>query len=360
MKILVVKFRRIGDTLLSTPLLSNLASVFPNAEIHYALNAGCEGVFEGNECVSKIHIFANPRAFFAKIYAKIKFIFAIRREKFDIVINSTEGKFGVMLGVLSGAKTLVSFPTKSRFYNTRITHEVKRNWQTHMVEQDLNLLRALGFEPVHKRVEMCGVLPKNASLPEKFALFCVSASEEYKCVSLEMMANLARFVMQRGLSVVVSGAPNEHEKVGRFVALCGSGKSNLSAGENGTKVVNLCGQLSLTEFAGVARQAAIYVGVDTASSHIAASQNTPCVVMFGSIPMWHWGAWDNEVAGLYEHKSGVQRVGRHVCITPNLPCVPCAKKGCKESGFAKCLREETGEFEVAVKAEILKTLKNVC
>ena len=39
MKILVVKFRNIGDVLLTTPLFANLRAHFPSATIHAAINA---------------------------------------------------------------------------------------------------------------------------------------------------------------------------------------------------------------------------------------------------------------------------------------------------------------------------------
>jgi len=42
MKILLIKYRNIGDVLLVTPLINNLKLFYPNAQIDIALNHGTE------------------------------------------------------------------------------------------------------------------------------------------------------------------------------------------------------------------------------------------------------------------------------------------------------------------------------
>ena len=54
MKILIIKFRNIGDVLLSTPLVSNIKYHYPNSEIDFALNEGCEDMIINNPNIEKI------------------------------------------------------------------------------------------------------------------------------------------------------------------------------------------------------------------------------------------------------------------------------------------------------------------
>ena len=61
MKILVMKFRNIGDVLLTTPLIENLHHFYPGATIDFALNRGCEAMIEKNPFVNKIHIYEREK-----------------------------------------------------------------------------------------------------------------------------------------------------------------------------------------------------------------------------------------------------------------------------------------------------------
>ena len=57
MKILLLKFRNIGDVLLITPLISNLKNYYPKAQIDIALNKGTESMLTLNPNINKIIIY---------------------------------------------------------------------------------------------------------------------------------------------------------------------------------------------------------------------------------------------------------------------------------------------------------------
>ena len=57
MKILVLKFRNIGDVLLMTPLLSNLKQYYPKAQIDVAINKGTEAMVSLNPNINKFFSF---------------------------------------------------------------------------------------------------------------------------------------------------------------------------------------------------------------------------------------------------------------------------------------------------------------
>jgi heptosyltransferase-3 len=60
----------------------------------------------------------------------------------------------------------------------------------------------------------------------------------------------------------------------------------------GSETVDLVGRVSLAELAAVIGRAALYVGVDTGVSHIAAATGTPVVVLFGPSNPIAWGPCD--------------------------------------------------------------------
>ena len=59
MKILVIRFRQMGDAILATPLLSTLKQTFPDAEIGFVLNERIAPLFEGHPALSHIISFTD-------------------------------------------------------------------------------------------------------------------------------------------------------------------------------------------------------------------------------------------------------------------------------------------------------------
>ena len=80
MKILLIKFRNIGDVLLVTPLITNLKLFYPDAEIDIALNHGTEDMISLNPNVSKILLYDRNHVkslnFISKIWSEYKFFFS--------------------------------------------------------------------------------------------------------------------------------------------------------------------------------------------------------------------------------------------------------------------------------------------
>ena len=57
MKILIIKYRNIGDVLLITPLISILKSFYPDAQIDVALNRGTEDMITLNPNISRVLVY---------------------------------------------------------------------------------------------------------------------------------------------------------------------------------------------------------------------------------------------------------------------------------------------------------------
>ena len=98
MKILLVKFRNIGDVLLVTPLVSNLKAYYNDAQIDIAVNRYTEPMINLNPKINKVIIYdrklVKTSSLLKKIYKEIKFLYSFRKENYDMVINLTEGDRG--------------------------------------------------------------------------------------------------------------------------------------------------------------------------------------------------------------------------------------------------------------------------
>ena len=162
MKILIIKFRNIGDVLLSTPLIANIKYYYPDSNIDFALNKGCEEMVHGNPDINNIIVYDRPRikklGILSQIFEEIKFTRTIRSNNYDTVINLTEGDRGAQLTYFSGAKVKLGFPVRKGLLSKIGVYDKfgdDNKWQhmlQHTVEKDLQFVNLLGKEVVSKDV----------------------------------------------------------------------------------------------------------------------------------------------------------------------------------------------------------------
>jgi heptosyltransferase-3 len=324
MKILVIKFRNIGDVLLSTPLVSNLKNIYPDSIIDFALNKGCEDMVSNNPDINNIIIYDRPRikqlSIFSQLKEEIKFTRNIRKRNYDMVINLTEGDRGAQLAFLSGAKIKLGFPVRKGLLSKikifdKLGNDKKRQ---HTVEKDLQFIDILGKKIVNKEVkiywsnkveqEVDKILLDNNI--DQFVHIHPVSRWMFKCWEDERMAKVVDYFQQeKKLKVIITGAPvkNELDRVDNILALCKTGPINLS------------GKLTLKHLACLSSKAKLFFGVDTAPMHMAAATNTPVVALFGASEAKIWGAWSNDATSQcdYQDKNGIQGSGVH-CIISNM------------------------------------------
>ncbi len=86
-KILILRFRRVGDAVISTVLCSSLKKSFPNAEIHYVLNENIAPLFQHHPDIDSIISFSNDDMKNLSTYCK-KIRQVVQKNKYDIIIDT--------------------------------------------------------------------------------------------------------------------------------------------------------------------------------------------------------------------------------------------------------------------------------
>jgi heptosyltransferase II len=146
-KILVIQKKRIGDVLTSTILLEALREKFPEYELHYLIYENSVAVVENNPFVDKI-IIMNEKDRKSKL-GFLKFLFQIRKENYEIIVDAYGKPNSVILGWFSGAKKTITF---DKIYSKLLyTHPIKRNQTsfsnaTKAIEHRMRLLSPLGID----------------------------------------------------------------------------------------------------------------------------------------------------------------------------------------------------------------------
>ncbi len=85
-RILVVRFRQMGDAILATPLLSTLHACFPGAQIDFVLNARLRPLFEGHPAISRIISFTDEERHSLTAYVR-KVWATVHQTRYDAIID---------------------------------------------------------------------------------------------------------------------------------------------------------------------------------------------------------------------------------------------------------------------------------
>lgn len=86
-KVLVIRFRRIGDAVLSTVICSTLRKNFPGAEIHYVVDAYMGDMFEQHPAIDRVITFSHgENCHFLSYLRKVKLL--MQTEHYDVIVDT--------------------------------------------------------------------------------------------------------------------------------------------------------------------------------------------------------------------------------------------------------------------------------
>jgi heptosyltransferase III len=208
-----------------------------------------------------------------------------------------------------------------------LEHRVRmNNDQSHSVVQKLRLL-APWFEPPGARLIAPAAMPLPeaiaSALKPPYAVLQAPAAVAYKSWPLAHWRVLVAALLERGLQVVLTGAPSAGDR-----ALVESVREGFEAG----RVVDGAGRLDLNQVATLLGGAALYVGGDTSITHLAAACEIPVVALYGPINPRYFGPWPPSATleVPYVAHALVQRAGSVSVLQGTPACVPCDRAGCED------------------------------
>jgi len=338
-KILVLKFKTIGDVLLITPLIRNLKLNYANSLIDVAINKGTEDMLTLNPNVNNLWIYdrnkIKNKSIFKGIGLELSFLKNIRKQKYDIVIDLDRGDRGAGISLISGAKVKIgSGYVKSRLVKNTYTHILPGYGKKHMVEVSLDAIIALEKEIIDKKAEIFWSKDDQKMIDERlggnsFIHIHPFSRMPYKDIDSNSIAKIIDYCeLDLEVRVVLTSAPikREIEKINKILGLCRSNPTSLS------------GELTLKQIAALNKKAKLFIGVDTAIMHISAANDTPVLAFFGPTAAVRWGPWDNKLQkNLYYRGGGIQQTGKNIVYSKSLNCIPCNQHGCDDSYKSDCL-----------------------
>lgn len=364
-RILVIKFRHIGDVLLTAPLISTLKLGIPDARVCAVVKPGTEAMLEGHPELDALYVVPMRRdgetavAFFVRT---LKFLRQLRREHFDLAINSTEGDRGILLSWLVGARERwgIVKEGRERAWQARLLTRQFRplTGYVHTVIRNLALAAPLGLkecrevklhvaEADRNRVsELLAEQGFQAAEPNKLIHCHPTSRWMFKCWPADKVAQTVDALQEQGYRVALTCAPDATERAFLDVILA----------KCATRPIDLGGRLILKQTAALSGMSRLFFGVDSAPMHMAAVMNIPTLGIFGPSGTFDWGPWPNGWMGdgtPYPGWNGIKHAHPHTVIQDDRDCAPCGKAGCLNTRRSPCLEELPVE---KVEGEVVRML----
>jgi len=300
-RILVMRYRFIGDTILTVPFLRNLRRAFPLARIDVLVGPQSGKVLEGCPYVDELVEFDTTRfhkydSGAGKKKSYWSYAVDLKKRRYDTVFVLKRSLSSAFLALLIGAKRRIGYSANGR--DILLTHKAVFNIHIHEVESTLDVLRCVAV-PIRdnhleawispaEREQLYDLAPELAKIKKPVLLHAAAAHPD-KVYPLPFWAEIARTLSQtHGFTPVFSGAPLDIDLYAELEKLAG------------VPCLNLAGKLNLRQSMALYTQMRLAICVDSGPAHLSASVGTPTVAIFGPTDPVRWRPFGEQHVALYD------------------------------------------------------------
>lgn len=286
--ILIIDLKFIGDLIIDTPLIRALKLHYPYSKISILVPEGMQEVLYNNPNLEKIYT----------SYSQIK-------EHFDlgVLLYSGDKKMSAFLRKVASFRIGIRRSGLTEPKGYYLHRKTIPNFKIkHKIEDNLDVLRAIGIETNDKHLELH---LKNIKPKYKNYIVVTPISNTHPTLSFEKFALLSdKLANKYKKQIIFTGDKNGREKISKIQSLMKS------------ESINLAGETSLQEYFSVIKNAFIVVCIDTSAQHVAAALNIPVISIFS--------AGDKRIWSPYSKNS--------ITIQNDKVCTSCMKSYCSLKG----------------------------
>ncbi len=339
-RILVVRTDRIGDVILSTPVVKNLRDNFPQSFIAMMVRPYTKDVVEGNPYLDEVILYDKNKREKGWL-STLRFSRVLAKKRFDLAVVLNPSNRSNLIPFLAGIPRRVGYDRKMGFLLTDRIKDTKYEGKKHETEYNLDLIKVLGIDPKDKSVFM-PLGPdsekwveevfsrENILASDKLVAINPGASDNSKIWVSERYAQVADKLSERGVKIIIIGGPGDKR-------ICQKIIENMQR-----PYINMVANNNISQFASLLRRCNLLISPDTGLVHIASAVGTPVVCIFG-----------RKQPGLSPRRWGP--LGKkNIVLHKDAGCSICLAHNCK-IGFA-CLKAITPD-EVVEAAEKTLCLK---
>jgi len=336
--ILIVKLSAIGDVVQTFPMLEALKREYPQAQIDWVVEEEASDLLVGHPALNRVlvshrkswqkNLFRKGQ-FWSTLREMGKFIRDFRSGEYDWVIDNHGIFKSGLLVALSRGRRKIGFqrsPGIADEGNYLFTNERYKplSIERHALERYLDLISQVGVPvdkpmltfpvPAESRRRAERILHHHGFSPSPLVVIHPMAKWPTKQWPSENFARLAEAFVQKGGSVAFTGGWEDAAPVQEIHRQI----------KTPQKVLNLVGQTSLKELAGLFSLSDLVLTTDTGPMHLAVAVKAPLIALFGPTAPWRTGPYGNN----------------HLILRKPLTCSPCFKKKCATIECMKSLSVE--------------------
>ncbi len=287
LKILLVQTSFLGDTILSTPVITGLKKIHPRARIWMMTTPAAAELVQRDPLLDGVIPFdkRNNDAGFPGIYRTAR---RLRAMRFDRAYSLHRSRRTAMTLWLSRIPVRIGFKTAA--FASLYNHQRPRPHAPHDVIRNLALLQnELPLQHTDTRLRLFA--PHRSELTQKatdllapvynnYAVLVPGSAWPTKRWHHQGFRQVAAHLKARGLGVIVIGAPAEAD-VARQVA-------------TGLDIVNLAGRTTVSDLLYIIKHARLIVCNDSMSLHVASAFKVPTAAVFcATSPRFGFYPWKN-------------------------------------------------------------------
>ena len=342
-RILIVRTDRMGDLLLSTPVVCALRKEYPQAFISMMVSPNTKDIVEGNPYLDEVLVY--DKDFRHKNWgATYKFAQILRKKKFDLAVILHPTNRVHLLTFLAGIPVRLGYNRKLGFLLKIKKEHHKQEGLMHEAEYNLELLKLLGvsglsrdlFMPLRPESEKWADnlwSRENIKLTDRILALNPGASCPSKIWPAERFSQVAQSLAQsHNLKVILLAGSKDLALANKIAA----------EGRNKYQIINLAGKTTLSQMASVLKRCTMLISNDSGPVHMASSLGVPVISIFGrnqpGLSPQRWGPLGKK--DKYLHK--------------NIGCVQCLAHNCQKD-FA-CLKAISVSDVLQAAEEILSSI----
>jgi heptosyltransferase I len=274
----LLKTSAIGDTVLLTGIIADLRKHFSSAKIT---------LFTGNsnyEFAKSIKIL--DEVVLLQVNNPFSALKSIRKSHFSIIIDfGSWPRLNSILTFFSNSDLKIGFKTKGQYRHYNYDYKIEHSNCIHEFENYRNLIKKLGVNPSSPPTVLVEKADINKITHKLFPYIILhpwpgGTKSHLKEWSIYNWVIVAKYILNSGYYLFITGAPNEYSKTEEIINLVAINKN---------RIVNTAGNFSLSETIALIKHSELIVCVNTGIMHIAAGLNVPLIALHGPTSSKRWG-----------------------------------------------------------------------
>ncbi len=313
-RILLIRLDRMGDVILSTPVIRALRQAYPKAFITMLVRPACEDLVAFHKDLDEWLVYDKDGAH-KNFFNTLKFSRHLKRFQFDTALVLHPSNRSHWLPWLAGIPQRIGYAHKNAYLLTHALAHAKQEGDKHEAEYTLDMLKVFGLNPEKPQLSIpvrreakdfieALLHEKNVKADKKLVVVHPSASCPSKRWMPERFGQVAdRLVKECHVQVcIIAGEPDRDFAIAMQQAMQ-------------SPVINLAGLLSVGQSAALLERADMLLSNDSGPVHLAAAVDTPVVAIFGrdqpGLSPKRWGPLGDQ------HKILHKDVGCETCLAHN-------------------------------------------